>query len=258
MSIIPSNCCIQCCFEANSNKSANFSAKEVEVFYGITKDIYSIHTDLENYITRDEKLRADKFHFIEDRNTYISCHGMLRLILSKKLNKNPKEIIFLNDINNKPGLNRNPLYFNITHAREAFAFVISKHFYAGIDMENADRRIDLIPILNTFFSNKERKFILESKIDTKKRFFLLWTRKEALLKAIGTGITTNLPQVEVSEKENIIYKKSFNNSICDSVYNEHFIYSGKVLNYYLSIALPQKAVIILNHLKGKNFKSYFD
>lgn len=258
MSVISYRSCIECSFESKANISANFPLNEIEVYYGITKDLCSEYSNLENYLTQDERLRADKFHFIEDRNTYISCHGLLRSILSKKLKKNPLEIIFLNDKNNKPGLIGNPLYFNITHVRNAFAFVISKHFYVGIDMENADQSIDFIPIINTFFSNEERKFILGSQADAQERFFLLWTRKEALLKAIGTGIITNLPQIEVSEKENIIYKKSFDNLICDSVYNEHFIYSEKVLNYYLSIAIPQKAEIILNQLKEENFKSYFD
>lgn len=231
---------------------------ELEVYYAQTKELSSGYSNLQNLITNDERLRADKFHFIEDRDTFITCHGLLRSILAKKLKKNPFEITFLNDKNNKPGLIGNPLYFNITHVREAFAFAISKHFYVGIDMENADRSIDFIPIINTFFSNEERKFILESQADAQERFFLLWTRKEALLKAIGTGIITNLPQIEVSERENIIYKKLFYNLICDSVYNKHFIYSERVLNYYLSIAVPQKVVIVMNPLNQVNIGYYLD
>ncbi len=256
MSVISSNSCIQCYFEANVNSSASFPLSELEVFYGITKDLSSTRLDLVNYLTRDEKLRADKFRFTEDRDTYILCHGLLRSILSKKLKKNPSEAVFITDKNNKPGLVGNPLYFNITHNRDAFAFAISKHFYVGIDIENADQNIEFIPIINSYFGNEECKFILESQSDAQNRFFLLWTRKEALLKALGTGIAIDLTQIEVSKNKNKISEESFDNLLCYPVYNEHFIYSRKVTNFFLSVAIPQKAKIILNQINETNMAKY--
>lgn len=254
--IIPSSRCIKCFFEPGISSSSYFPMDEVEVYYGISNDLHSQYTDLEKYINREESLRANKFRFSEDRYTYICCHGLLRSILSEKLQKNPLEIIFNYDRNNKPGLIGNPYYFNITNDRGAFAFVISKYFYAGIDMEKVNRTIDYLPIINNYFSDKERKIILESNDRAYEKFILLWTRKEALLKALGTGIINNLTQVEVSENENIIYKESFDNQIIEPVYNEHFIYSEKVLKYYLSIAIPQKAVIKLHQINEENIISY--
>ena len=57
-----------------------------------------------------------------------------------------------------------------------------------------------------------------------KRFNLLWTRKEAYLKASVIGIINKLTQVEVSEKENHIDKKLLYDLISDSIFNKHFIY----------------------------------
>lgn len=248
MSIIPSTRCVKCCFEPDPYRSSDFLFSKVEVFYGITKNLYSKYNDLKSYIVNDEKLRADKFHFSEDRETYILCHGLLRSILSKKLKKSPSEVNFCYDKNNKPGLSGNPLYFNITHVRDAFAFVISKYFYAGIDMERADRTIDFLPIINTFFSKKEREYILKSEACSQDIFFQLWTRKEALLKAIGTGIIADLKEIEVSDLENRINKRSLGNHFEESVFDEHFIYSEKIKDYYLSIAIPAKAEIRLNQV----------
>lgn len=256
MPIIPSSRCIKCFFEPDIKRSSYFPMDEVEVYYGISNDLYSQHPDLEKYISQEESLRAKMFRFPEDRYTYISCHGLLRSILSEKLRKNPLELVFYYDKNNKPGLIGNSYYFNITNDRGAFAFVISKYFYAGIDMEKINRTIDYLPIINNYFSDKERKLILESNDRAYEKFILLWTRKEALLKALGTGIINNLTQVEVSENENIIYKESFDNQIVESVYDEHFIYSEKVLEYYLSIAIPQKADIKLNQINEENIISY--
>jgi 4'-phosphopantetheinyl transferase len=256
MSVIPSDKCIKCVFAPNANKASDSDIGELDVFYGITKDFYSEYTDLENYITRDEKSRADRFHFIDDRNTFISCHSLLRSVLSKKLRKNPLEIDIHYDKNNKPGLSGDPLYFNITHSRGAFAFVISSCYYAGIDMENTNRSIDFFPIINSFLSDKERKYILDSNGNTYENFYQIWTRKEALLKAIGTGLTVDMAQFEVSEKENNIYSKSFDNNMDQSVCNEHFIYTAKVSEYYLSIAIPQKAEINLHKINKENIISY--
>lgn len=255
MSIIPSPRCVKCCFEPDPYRSSDFLFSKVEVFYGITKNIYSKHPELESYITHDEKIRADKFHFTEDRDTYISCHGLLHSVLSRKIGKNPSELVFYYDKNHKPGLVGNQLYFNLTHVRGAFAFVISKYFYAGIDMENTDRSINIMPIINTFFSNEERNYILGSGINAQEVFSMLWTRKEALLKAIGTGIINNLAQIKVSEKRNVIYCKAFDNQIGESVYGEHYIYSERLLGYYISVAIPQKTEIIVTQINEENIIS---
>jgi 4'-phosphopantetheinyl transferase len=255
MSVIPSENCIQCFFDSETLSSPNLKTSEIEVFYAVTSDLSSEYKYLESYLSQDEKLRADKFHFIEDRNTYISCHGLLRAILSGKLKMNPAEIIINGDKNNKPGLIGNPLYFNVTHVRDAFAFVISNHFYVGIDMEDSSRNIDFIPIINSFFSKKESKFILESPDEVPERFFLIWTRKEALLKALGIGIMTDLTRIEVCKKENTIKKTTFEKNMAYAVSDEHFIYSEKVFGFLLSIALPKRADIILNQINKVNIST---
>ena len=255
MLIISATNCISCCFDSDIKIEPKSSFGEAEVYFTQTKDIRSRYPELKNYITKWEQLRADKFYFDEDRETYIACHALLRLILSKKLNKNPLEISFIYERNAKPGLMGNPLYFNITHTREAFAFAISWYYYVGMDLENSNRTIDFASVIESFFSKKESEFILESKDDSSDRFFLIWTRKEALLKAIGTGIMIDLAQIDVSGHKNFINKKSFDNLLSDSYFKEHFIYSEKVLNYFLSVALPERSVIIMNQINGENIES---
>lgn len=256
MSIISASSCICFCFEYENDTTSNYDISEVEVFYAKTKELSSGYTDFRNYVTHDEKMRANKFHFDEDRETYLSCHALLRLILSRKLNKKPSEISFINEINNKPGLMGGNMYFNITHTREAFAFAISKYFYVGIDLEKVNRNVDFTSIIETYFSNHEREYILESKTEARNRFFLLWTRKEALLKALGIGIISDLPLIEVSGERNIINKKLFDRLVSYPASSEHFIYSKRVSEYYLSIAIPQKAEIVLNHINTENLSFY--
>jgi 4'-phosphopantetheinyl transferase len=239
-------------------ESNNFYNESVEVFYAQSKDLNSFFLKLKLLLSKDEQIRADKFLFEEDRKTYIISHAVLKTILSKNLNKKPFEISLLSETKSKPIIVGNPIFFNLTHTRDAFAFAISKQHYVGIDLEKINQSIDFISIMKKYFSKKERDYILESGCNPRNRFFLLWTRKESLLKALGIGIINELSDIDVIDHVNVLNRKSFSNLVFDSVSNEHFICSKKLSNYYLSIAIPRQAKIILHHLNEDNINSYLD
>jgi phosphopantetheine--protein transferase-like protein len=258
MLFIPPADCIRCYFDSESKAEPGLQSGELKVFFAITKDLSPLYSYLENYLTYSEHLKADKFLYTEDKETYTSSHSLLRLFLANELNSNPLDIPIIIDKNKKPGLAGNPVYFNLTHTRDAFAFVISKESYVGIDLEEINCGMDFYSIIETFFSPGEREFILQSQIEIESRFFLLWTRKEAFLKALGTGIIDNLTEVEVSGRENFVNKHLFANSTSVSPFNDHFIYSKRLWDYYISIAIPCRARIKINHLNTENIASYLD
>ena len=239
---------IRCCFNQPGKGNQDDSIVLVEIFYARTGDLVSELPWLVAYIDNNERLKAEKFHFENDRNTYLTCHSLLRKVISYKLNKDPSEINIIYDGNNKPWLKSNQLFFNISHTRDTFAFAISDYVKIGIDLENINSSIDFKAIIRTYFSSGEEKYILQDHEQSMDRFFLLWTRKEALLKALGTGIIDKLKDVEVFRKENHLKKGSFNNLIDNSMLRDHYIYSMKLDNNYLSVAVPCKAKIIFHHL----------
>jgi 4'-phosphopantetheinyl transferase len=256
MEEIPTNGFIYCYFEPHRNKIINFPTDEVEVYYGITNDVIVRLNDLIKVVSNEERLNADKLLISEDKNTYISCHGLLRSIISKKMKTDPLNVTFTYDIKNKPRILGNPFYFNISHARGAFAFAISKFYYLGIDIEKVDWSIEIMPLINSFYSHKERRFVLSAKTSMHDNFTLLWTRKEALLKAIGIGIVENLDQIEVSEKKNIIAREIVDNTIPETILNDHYIISEKVGGYYISIAMPQKIEVKWHQINKANINEY--
>jgi len=249
---------IKCSFTREDQATHGLYTGLLDIFFAETKDLIIRYPDIKKYISFDEQLKADKFHFDDDRETYVLCHALLRLVLANHLNVNPLEIKFKIGLNNKPCLTNDAVYFNVTHTKEAFSFAVSKNFYVGIDLEDINQPVEINSIAESFFSKREREYIFKSNTDAKNRFFLLWTRKEALLKAIGTGISDNLTQIEVSEQENYINKKSFENLVLDSVSDEHFIYSMNFKNYSLSIAVPGKVTINLYHLNIESINLYLD
>jgi 4'-phosphopantetheinyl transferase len=255
--ISPSNL-IRCYFDHKPGPSPKSGKSRVDVYYAETKDLSKSYSYLKNYISPDEQVRADRFHFEKDRETYITCHSILRLVLSKYLNKNPLEITFNSGINQKPAINGDPVFFNIAHSRETFAIAVSGDFYVGIDLELINQDLDIKPITKSFFSTKEQQYIFKTDKGTKNRFFLLWTRKEALLKALGTGIIDDLRKIEVSGQDNFMSKKSFNYLPSDFALSNLYLYSKKIRNNYLSIAVPQKALIDLHDLDSDNIDSFLD
>jgi 4'-phosphopantetheinyl transferase len=239
----------------NRKKSAYCN---LEVFYAETSGLFSRYPNLKDFISKDERLRAERFRFDSDRETYIACHSLLRLAIAERLNVNPFEINYISGYNKKPLVEGNSMFFNITHTKHTFAFAISENDFVGIDLESFTQDMEVRSIARRFFSKKESEFIFKSKTGINKRFFLLWTRKEAMLKALGFGITNNLPEMEVSEKDNHIKQKALKNLKSDHRISDVYIYSKMIKNYYLSIALPHKASINFYFLNKDNIISFPD
>jgi 4'-phosphopantetheinyl transferase len=258
MSSIYPNGIVHCYSLTNILTSPDDNSLVAEVFFAKTNDFNSEYSTLKNFINSEDKLKADRLHLDEEKLTYLFCHTLLRLVLSRRLNIDPKEISIVYDKNKKPCLQGNPLFFNITHSRDAFAFAISQHSRVGVDLEKVNRDLDFVSVIKRFFSSQESEFILASPGDSMNRFFLLWTRKEALLKALGTGIITNLSRIEVLKQKNILDRKLFDNILDDSLFCDYFIYSKKISDYYLSIAVTQKSTIIIHQPDvGKDVKSNY-
>jgi 4'-phosphopantetheinyl transferase len=179
-------------------------------------------------------------------------------VLAQYLNLKPIEVAYKTVFNNKPGLMGNPVHFNLTHTREAFAFAVSGDYCIGIDLEDINQNMDIYSVAKSSFSEKERDYIFKSEKRARDRFFLLWTRKEALLKAIGTGITDDLTAIEVCDKENIIDPKLFTTFNLDITSAEYYIYSKKISNSYLSVAVSHQIKYNFHHLKEETFVSFIN
>ena len=252
--------CVRCSLDSAYRTSPIVSDNKVDVYIAKTEELHSHYNDLLKYISPGEQLRAGKFLQEENRMTFVACHSVLRLLLSRSLHVSPLEIEYMLGKNNKPGLVGNPVHFNVTHTKNAFAIAISRDVYVGIDLENTDRNVNIQSIVNYYFSSKERDFILSPKSESarRKRFFLLWTRKEALLKAFGTGIIEELSEVEVSEKENIINIKLFDKLILDYELSTLTLHSKELENSILSIAVQDSSAICYYNLNSENIIDYLN
>ena len=90
--------------------------------------------------------------------------------------------------------------FNLSHSGEYAVCAISDDGESsagiGIDAEKNRDTKNALKIAERYFTPAEYEYVKNSG-DTKTTFFKLWTRKESLLKAIGTGISGGLGAYEV-------------------------------------------------------------
>jgi 4'-phosphopantetheinyl transferase len=95
----------------------------------------------------------------------------------------------------RPYMNNN-IDFNIAHSGSIVMCCGTTKGKIGIDIEHI-KVIDLSDYEDYFTINEWKK--INSYADIFEGFYRFWTRKEAVLKAIGTGFHTPLSSVDVAE-----------------------------------------------------------
>lgn len=151
--------------------------------------------DLDRYwemLSTEERERANKFRFEQHRRRFVAGRGELRRILSRYLGLSPWEVALGYGSDGKPFCAIQPLEwricFNLSHSENTAALAISSGFEVGIDVEHVRPIEDSVP-LEVFSTREQAEFNGLPDAERKKVFFEGWARKEACLKALGTGFT---------------------------------------------------------------------
>jgi 4'-phosphopantetheinyl transferase len=182
-------------------------------FERIGDDIHVWHAALdreEDFLRRveatlslEEKARADRFHFANDRNRFVAARGLLRELLGRYLQQAPAALEFSYGRHGKPALSgkeaSSGLCFNLSHSAGLAVYAIAKERNLGIDVEHVRPDSAGDDIAQRYFSAREvsdlRTLPPEERVAG---FFHCWTRKEAYLKATGMGLQIPLDSFSVS------------------------------------------------------------
>ncbi|MCK4828574.1 4'-phosphopantetheinyl transferase superfamily protein, partial [bacterium] len=158
---------------------------------------------LKQLLSPVESMRAERFHFEQDRKRFIACHGILRMICGRYLNVDPRRLRFCNGKNGKPTLanefDNRSIHFNLSHSHGIALYGYTRDQQIGVDIEHIHDISEMGQIAQRFFSKTENE-IFRSLPESKKKeaFFHCWTRKEAFIKAIGDGLSYPLHKFDVS------------------------------------------------------------
>ena len=146
----------------------------------------------------EEQRRAARFVYPVHRERFIAAHAGLRRLLAASLGALPEALQFEpTGMQHKPRLQAATLRFNLAHSQDWAAVAIADGCEVGIDIE-AVRPIE--PELpQRYFSAQEQIALAQlTGAEWLEGCFRAWTRKEALLKAIGVGLALPLREFSVS------------------------------------------------------------
>jgi len=175
--------------------------KEIHVFkIRINQNHQKFQEKYIKILSEEELLKANKFARNEDSIRYLLSRFASRFILANYLLTSPTEIQFHLSANKKPMVDG--VEFNISHSGAYIVMAIAPG-PIGIDLEYIKEDFNFDDLLDDCFSVTEKQFILQ-KNEERIRFYLLWTRKESLLKATGEGLTNHLNQLDCSLSSTII------------------------------------------------------
>lgn len=140
--------------------------------------------------------RADRFIKPADRDRFILCRGLLRRILGAELGNDPASIDFHRNEQGKPYLPNSALQFNISHSNDRLLVAVTAGRAVGVDIEFRRDNVQMKAISERFFSPEELAFFLNQGT-ARDVFFDIWSKKEAYVKALGTGIFRDLQSFTV-------------------------------------------------------------
>ncbi|HKX39512.1 MAG TPA: 4'-phosphopantetheinyl transferase superfamily protein [Burkholderiaceae bacterium] len=138
-----------------------------------------------------EHQRAARFAFARHRRRYLTSHVALRALLARRCDMPAAELRFVEGPFGKPGLTQ-PLgcAFNLSHSGDVALVAIAPEGEIGVDVEVPRALDDAFELAARNFTPHECAELAEAAPDARARTFLrCWTRKEACLKALGSGLS---------------------------------------------------------------------
>lgn len=176
-------------------------------------DILTEHVDLDptedceadavSWLDRLEQERWQRCRHARTRREFALCRAALRSLLCRHFGCRNERLAFAATRHGKPFALLNGkstvVNFNVSHSGRHGIIGIAPCARLGVDVEQIPpRRLDLEGIGDVVFGANEKADLLRASGDEKTRFFFkLWTCKEALIKALGTGFSLNPSEFEI-------------------------------------------------------------
>lgn len=156
---------------------------------------------LKEFLSSEECERADRIVSNSKMREFIAAHALLRFCFRAttgrldwpiRCNAFGKPEIFI-------PASSSPLHISLTHTHGLVACALSARDAIGVDAEALNCNVDATSIANSFFARTECDMLAslpEDKIIP--TFFTLWTYKEAIVKAMGRGLSVPFRDFAVS------------------------------------------------------------
>lgn len=146
-------------------------------------------------LTDAERGRAESMRHDGARATFVAGRSLLRRVLGEVEGLPPLQVP-LAAVSGPPRLlGPGRPWISVSHAGGLVAVAWTRIGRLGIDLEPLDRDVDRVRLAPRVFAPEERA---DPDATDRRPFFERWTRKEAWLKAVGTGIGVPLRELVVT------------------------------------------------------------
>lgn len=141
-------------------------------------------------VSEERREEALRYKHLFGQFACLKSYVMLRELLEQRGLVHPFHFDY--NEHGKPFLKDHPeIHFNLSHCKNGIAVVIASH-PVGIDIESYRKVSDS---LIRYTMNEEEQRIIRESDDPVRMFTEYWTKKEAVFKLRGTGITRSLHEL---------------------------------------------------------------
>lgn len=162
---------------------------------------------LRGWLSAEERWRAAEFRQSADRDRFILAHVLKRGVLARHLRLDPTLIEFgRSDFGRpfplSPEREGEPaaVSFSLSHCETHAAIAVSRLPWIGVDVERHRPTLHTVEIVRSCFAAEERRRLARTaQSHEDHRFVRLWTCKEAIVKAIGLGLSYPLDRFTVKD-----------------------------------------------------------
>jgi len=145
-------------------------------------------------LSAQEQQRLQSMTSPQRQREFICGRGGLRLLLSHYLERSPHELEMIHTASGKPLLANSRWHFNLSHAQNLILCAISEGLSVGVDIETRSRSCPMHRIMRRWADPASYQAWQHlTKQQQREAFWRWWTQKEAIAKAVGTGISRHTP-----------------------------------------------------------------
>jgi 4'-phosphopantetheinyl transferase len=157
-----------------------------------------VEARLEARLEPSERDRAARFVFPWLRTRHVVAHAALRTVAARVLQRPPAALRWATGPYGKPYLPDADLELNMSHAGDWAMIAVGHRNAVGVDLEAIRPERAGPEMVRAVTSSAERATFARLPAHAHAiAFFRLWVRKEAVIKALGTGLSRALDTIDV-------------------------------------------------------------
>lgn len=175
--------------------------REIEVRFADLRALAGRLPAMRALLSPGEAERAARFRLEAMRDRFVLRRGLLRALLGRACGRAPESLAFAHGPHGKPFLPGGPS-FNLADCKDDVAIAIGPagepDLELGVDIERLRDVPDAAGIAARFFAAEEQAAFAALPPERRAEGFLNgWTRKEAVIKATGAGLSMPLDRFAV-------------------------------------------------------------